>query len=66
MTTVRTETAKLNIRSLKQLVSGKLPRDSLLRRLILTEEDEFSIDEFIIKIGTWLKMLKLEAENLVR
>lgn len=52
---------KLDMRRLKDFVMKSLPEDSKLRTLILNERDEISIEEFIAKVGVWLKLLTLES-----
>jgi len=39
---------------LKQWVLQKLPRESKLRELILSEKEILTVDEFVTKLETWL------------
>lgn len=50
----------LNIRKLKLFAFEKLPKQSLLREIILSEPDELDAHEFIVKVDVWLKLLKRE------
>lgn len=65
---------KLNIKPLKELVFKEFPPDSVLRDLILSEDDELTAEEFIVKTRTWLKLVNREfaddkaqrADNITR
>jgi len=48
---------KLNIQGLKRFALDKLPRDSPLRELLLSERDELDKSEFLAKMDVWLKLL---------
>ena len=50
---------KVNIRGLKAFVL-KLPKNSRLRDLILAEDDEIDVQEFLSKMDLWLKLLRME------
>lgn len=52
---------RLDIRRLKDFAMRNLPEDSKLRTLILSERDELSIEEFLVKMGVWLRLLTLES-----
>ena len=52
---------KLDIKRLKEFAFKSLPEDSKLRTIILSEKDEVSVEEFLAKIGIWLKLLALES-----
>lgn len=50
--------AKINIRRLKDFAFTKLPKDWILREIILSEEEnELDIDVFLIRLPVWLKLL---------
>jgi hypothetical protein len=49
---------KVNIQRLKDFAFKEIPRDNMLRELLLTERDELEIIEFASKIGIWLRLLK--------
>ena len=49
------------LRGLKRFVQDVLPRDSVLRELILREEDEISGEDYLVKATMWLKMIRIEA-----
>jgi len=44
----------ISISRLKQWVLQKLPRESKLRELILSEKEILTVDEFVSKLETWL------------
>ena len=46
----------VRIDRLKQWVLQKLPRESKLRELILSEKEILTVDEFVTKLETWLLM----------
>jgi len=49
---------KINIKTLKKFVYENFPPDSLLGDLILTEPEQMTVQEFIIKTETWLRLAK--------
>ena len=44
----------VKIDRLKQWVLQKLPKESKLRELILSEKEILTVDEFVTKLETWL------------
>jgi len=44
----------VRIDRLKQWVLQKLPKESKLRELILSEKEILTVDEFVTKLETWL------------
>ena len=52
-------TQRVAIKRLKTYVL-KLPKKSQLREIILTEEDELEIIEFLAKMNIWLKLFRME------
>jgi len=48
----------VNIRSVKTLVTEKFPRDSVLRQIIIEEPDFMKIDEFLVKVEIYLRLLR--------
>ena len=50
---------KVNIERLKTFALD-LPKGSMLRDLLLTEDDEMDVDEFIAKMDVWLKLVSRE------
>lgn len=42
---------RINIQPLKDFASKEIPKDSLLRELLLMERDELEIIEFVSRIG---------------
>ncbi len=61
--TQRPETAPrpglVDIRPLKRF-AFQLPASSPLRSIILSEKDSVTVDEFLVKMDTWLKLSHLE------
>jgi hypothetical protein len=53
----------VNILPLKRFSSTHLNEYPLLQQLILEERDSITSEEFILKVGTWLKIL--EKSDLV-
>ena len=53
---LRSEASASTVRidRLKQWVLQKLPRESKLRELILSEKEILTVDEFVTKLETWL------------
>lgn len=50
----------VDIRPLKKLSSDLLSKDSMLRRVLNSENDTIAAAEFIAKLGTWLTILREE------
>jgi hypothetical protein len=50
---------KVNIKSL-QVFALNLLRNSRLRDLILAENDEIDVQEFLMKMNLWLKLFRME------
>ena len=48
----------VRIEKLKAFAHDRLPATVLARDLIITESDEISVNEFLIKSSIWLKLLK--------
>jgi len=46
---------------LKEFAFNHLPKDSTLRDIILSEEDEISVSTFLARLPIWLKLLKIET-----
>jgi hypothetical protein len=53
---------KFNIERLKSWAYTSLPEVSGLREILLLEEGKLGVDEFKAKMGTWLKLVKLEEK----
>ena len=53
---LRSEASASTVRidRLKQWVLQKLPKESKLRELILSEKEILTVDEFVTKLETWL------------
>jgi hypothetical protein len=52
---------KVCLHRLKRWTRKNLPVGSTLRELILSEKEEISPKEYLIKIETWLKLFDLET-----
>ena len=50
----------INIRRLKDFVAEKLPTESSLRYVIIAERDDLRVDEFLLKLEVWMKLLRIE------
>ena len=50
---------KVNIKGVKAFALD-LPKNSRLRDLILSENDEMDVQEFLSKMDLWLKLLRME------
>lgn len=48
----------LKLKSLKDFAKTTLPQGSAVRELIMSEPDDLSDDEFHVKAGMWMKLLK--------
>jgi len=55
--------SKINIRKLKYFASIKLPHNSPLREVLLSEKDHLTVDEFLHKLDVWLKLCRLPPEE---
>jgi hypothetical protein len=52
----------VDLRKLKQFATEALPRNSILRDLILSERDAISPGDFCAKSELWLKLLHRREE----
>jgi hypothetical protein len=50
----------VDVRRLKDFAL-RLPRGSVLRDLLLTEDDELGVHDFLAKMDLWLKLLNRES-----
>ena len=53
----------VSIGPLKQWVSRNLPMESKLRELIRSEKEILTVDEFLIKLETWLLLAANERSQ---
>ncbi len=53
----------IDIRSLKSL-AFRLPSGHPLRAVLMLENDWLPPDRFLVNVGVWLRLLKLEAASL--
>jgi len=51
-------TIKVNIRRLKEFALNEIPRDWVLRDLLLSEKTLLSVWEFTVKVDLWLKLAR--------
>ena len=58
-----TQEKKVDIKPLKQFVLDKLPRSSHLREIILVEETNLSVSEFLSKMQFWISLFDLENKR---
>jgi len=58
--------AAIDTRPLKKVAAEKLPRDSVLRDVILSEEDFLSSEEFLIRVKVWLRLFGAERYSRAR
>jgi len=49
----------VKIKRLRAFVFG-LPRNSRLKEIILSEDDELEVQEFLVKMDVWLKLFRME------
>jgi len=54
---------KVNIRPLKEYAISDLSSRPTLRDTILIEDDELGEAEFVAKLGTWLKLFRVDSER---
>jgi hypothetical protein len=52
---------RVSLRALKDFVLKRLPRDSVTRELIMSEDDAILAIEFIGKIKPWLRAMEMRA-----
>jgi hypothetical protein len=50
--------SELKLKSLKEFAKTTLPPNTSVRELIMSEPDNLSDDEFRVKAGMWMKLLK--------
>lgn len=55
--------AEVDIRALKGFVAVKFGSHSLLRRVMASESDRIPIADIVGKLGTWLAILREDAED---
>jgi hypothetical protein len=53
-------TTMIDTRPLKQFALQSLPPNSALRSILLSEPDSLSCEEFLVKLGMWLKLIRIE------
>jgi hypothetical protein len=61
---VNSPSHRIDIVSLKNWASSNLLPAPHLRSLIITEKDELDLEEFIVKIDIWAKLLAEETRTI--
>jgi hypothetical protein len=56
------QASTIKIVELKRFVRENFAPNSVLRDLILSERDEVSCDEFVVKVDVWLRLLRGDAK----
>jgi len=51
---------QVDIQGIKQWAKANLPANSHLYKLLLLEETQLDVDEFIVKMDLWMKLIDLE------
>ena len=54
----------IDLESLKKWASINLTAAPYLRSLILSERDELSIEEFLVKVDIWVRLLTEETRTI--
>jgi hypothetical protein len=54
---IKREGRKISMKGLHRFAKEKLPKESILREIILLEKAELSPEEFIGRMGLWLNLL---------
>jgi hypothetical protein len=60
---MNTVNLRVDIRVLKRFVKKNLPSNSILRQVILSEQQILYSNDFISKISVWLRILETEETN---
>jgi len=55
--------SKIKTKRLKEFARQKFPRDSVLREILLSEEDEMEVSTFIARLPVWLKLCNFLKEE---
>lgn len=55
---------QLDIQGLKLWAKENLPRTSQIRSILLLERDFLAVEEFIVKMDLWLKLIDLENNTV--
>ncbi|MEM3697092.1 MAG: hypothetical protein QXQ94_06285 [Candidatus Bathyarchaeia archaeon] len=48
--------ARVSIKKLKEFAIYKLPKNSALREILISEENELDINVFLARLPVWLKL----------
>jgi hypothetical protein len=59
-----TRHGSIDLRAFKSLVERRLPHDSPLYRVIVSEKDELPVDSFVSKSEVWLKLMDISFPPL--
>jgi len=51
----------LDIKPLKQFALNNLPPNSVLRAILVSQNDSIDCETFLIELSMWLRLVKLES-----
>jgi len=54
-------TKKVNIHGLKLWAEQNLPKASHIRSILQLEKDSLTVEEFVVKMDIWIKLIDIEA-----
>lgn len=54
---------KVCIKPLKEFALEKLPQNSALREVLLSEKDDLTVDGYLAKLNIWLMLLRRSSEG---
>jgi hypothetical protein len=55
--------SEVDLRGLKRFASESLPVDSVLRGILVGEDDKITADTFLARLSVWLRLSKLERRR---
>lgn len=55
--------SEVDLRGLKRFASESLPVDSVLRGILVGEDDKITADTFLARLPVWLRLSKLERRR---
>jgi hypothetical protein len=57
---------RADLKALKEFVSEELPPNSILRRVVLSEEDEIDAQTFLRKVPVWTSIFRKEKKRVMK
>ena len=54
----------VNISELKRFAAKRLPINSPLRNVLLSERDQLTAKDFLVKMDIWIRLLNIEKSDL--